>query len=161
MVLKHRKLQRWNKWDYSENGWYFVTICVKDKLPMLGNISDGLMMLNRNGEIINECWKDLPNHYSNCKLDEFVIMPDHFHGIVIINNVGNDVGNGLRPFRTKHGLSEIIRGFKSFSSLKIHRLGVEEFKWHKSYYDRIIRDEKEYLKVKTYIVENPKVYISL
>ena len=76
-------------WDYSSNGAYYITICTKNRECLFGKIVDEKMKLNSIGEIVKECWYDLPNHYGNCKLDEFVIMPDHVHGIIIIDNDQN------------------------------------------------------------------------
>jgi putative transposase len=121
------------------------------------------MQLNEYGEIVEKCWFDLPNHYKNCVLDAFIIMPNHIHGIVIIDNdnpVGNGfVGNGFKPFPTTekiHGLSEIIRGFKTFSSKNINlKFGEKIFQWQKSFYDHIIRNEKSLFQICEYIQNNP------
>jgi len=113
---------RLDGYDYSRDGYYFVTVCTWGHSMWLGDIRDDKMILNQFGEIVKYCWFDLPNHYRNCILDKFVIMPNHIHGILIINN---DVGAGLKPARTypikRHSLSEIIRGFKTFSSRKINK----------------------------------------
>ena len=115
------------------------------------------MVLNKYGNIIKECWKGLTDHYVNCILDEFVIMPNHIHGIIQIDN-HQIVGTGLKPVPTvkNHGLSEIIRGFKTFSSRNINNLLKEgKFQWQRSFYDHIIRDQKSLLNIRNYIIENP------
>jgi putative transposase len=111
--------------------------------------------LSQYGEIVNQCWNDLPNHYLNCSLDAFVIMPNHIHGIMVIKN-DKIVGNGLKPFPT-HGLSEMIRGFKTFSSRKINEgiKGDNKFHWQKSFYDHVIRNEKSLDNLRRYIQNNP------
>ncbi len=164
--MKKRKRTRLIEYDYRNSGYYFITICVKTE-TLLGRIINGKIQLNTAGEIVKKCWFDLPNHYKNCKLDYYVIMPDHFHGIVIIdndinlNNHFNIVGEGLRPSPTeksaKHGLPEIIRAFKSFSSHKINESNYfrEKFHWQRSFYDRIIRNEREFYFIRKYIQENP------
>ena len=118
------------------------------------------MVLNKYGHIIENCYLDLINHYPNCLLDEFVIMPNHFHGIIIIQNTNQpvidlSVGNGLKPFPTRYSLSEIIRGFKTFSSRKIHELGLNSFIWQKSFYDNIIRNKYSLYYIREYIKNNP------
>ena len=158
-----------------KNGFYFVTICIKNRDDFFCKIENGKMFLNEFGEITKKCWLDLSNHYKNCLLDEFIIMPNHVHGIVTIENanvlmenglvgnglVGNGlvVGNGLKPFPTVtkiHGLSEIIRGFKTFSAKNINLLlGEKIFQWQKSFYDHIIRDEKSLNNIRQYIINNP------
>ena len=122
MQNKRRSL-RLTIFDYTQNGFYFVTVCVKHKHPMFGEIINGAMILNDYGRIVEHVWNGLSCHYSNCRLDEYVIMPDHFHGIVEI------VGAGLKPARI-HGVSEIIRAFKTFSSRKINEMvGVKTYQW--------------------------------
>ncbi len=122
--------------------------------------------LNAAGEIVRACWDNLPDHYPNIELDVFVVMPDHVHGIVFINDeirVSN-VGEGLRPSPTntfrKHGLTEIVRAFKSFSARRINQLrdspGTQV--WQRSFHDHIIRDERELNTLRTYILCNPALW---
>jgi len=80
--IHHRRSIRLKHYDYSEPGDYFVTICTKNRKCLLGNIVDGKMVLNKLGLIVKRCWHDLPNHYPNVILDEFIIMPNHIHGII-------------------------------------------------------------------------------
>ncbi len=148
-----RKIIRLQKYDYSQPGYYFVTICVHDRVCCFGNIVGGEMVLNDYGKIVKESWLDLPKHYSNCRLDEFIVMPNHVHGIVVVE----PVGNGLKPFPTKtHGLFEIIRGFKTFSSRNINNLKQIIFSWQKSFYDHVIRKDESLDKIREYIQNNPK-----
>ena len=112
------------------------------------------MVLNEYGNIVSAFWDDLPSHYPNIKTDECVVMPNHVHGIIVIDN---NAGNGLKPFPTQHGLSEIMRGFKTFSSRKINEIISSEtkFQWQKSFYDHVIRNEKSLNCVREYITINP------
>lgn len=106
------------------------------------------MKLNNLGEIVRNCWLDLPKFYSNCKLDEYIIMPNHFHGILIIDN--KDDGS------KRHGISEFVRAFKTFSSKKINIiLKDERFQWQKLFYDNVIRNEKSLSEIRKYIAYNP------
>ena len=155
MVVRNRKPNRLKNYDYSSSGYYFVTICTKNRQEYFGNIIDNKMILNKYGKIIENCYLDLTNHYSNCLLDEYIIMPNHIHAIIVIKNTNQPVGNGLKPFPTKYSLSEIIRGFKTFSSRKIHELGLNSFKWQKSFYDHIIRNEYSLFRIREYIRNNP------
>jgi REP element-mobilizing transposase RayT len=164
--MKERKSNRLKDYDYSQNGYYFVTVCTKDRREVFGNVVEGRMVLNRYGKIVDQCWHDLRKHYLNCSLDSFGIMPNHIHGIIVIDNE-NTVGNGLKPFPA-HGLSEIMRGFKTFSSRKINAAGnglkpfptttaknSNSFQWQKSFYDHIIRDEESLNRIRQYITYNP------
>jgi putative transposase len=132
-----------------------VTICTKDRKEFFGNVEEGKVNLSESGEIAHQCWNSLPGHYLNCSLDSFVIMPNHVYGIIVID-CERTVGNGLKPFPT-HGLSEIMRGFKTFSSRKINERirGNNEFQWQKSFYDRIIRDKRALQHLRQYIQNNP------
>jgi len=153
--LPKRKRTRLKEYDYSNSAYYYVTICTQCKRKMFGNIIGSSVKLNQFGRIVEECWQDLQNHYCNCELDDYVIMPDHFHGILIIDNCRE--GSMTLPNTKRHGLSEIIRAFKSFSAKKINEsLNQEkEFHWQKSFYDRIIRNEKELFQIRLYIEQNP------
>ncbi|MCJ7784874.1 MAG: transposase [Desulfobacterales bacterium] len=150
-----RKPNRLRDYDYSQDGYYFITICTRGRKEFFGNIREGKLDLNRYGETVNQSWYDLPRHYPNGSLDSFVIMPNHVHGIIVIDNE-NVVGNGLKPFPT-HGLSEIIRGFKTFSSRKINEeIEIDnKFQWQKSFYDHIIRDERSLDLIREYVQNNP------
>jgi len=98
---------------------------------------------------VTDCWHDLPNHYSNLILDEFVVMPDHIHGIIIIKN-----DSDVRP---KHGLSEFIRAFKSFSSRRINefRKTKKPEIWQSRFHEHIIQSNRALNIIRTYIKNNP------
>jgi putative transposase len=92
--LHHRRSIRLKGYDYSQNGAYFVTICAQDRTCLFGEIVDGGMQLNEWGQIVASTWQDLPNHVPHVQLDEFVVMPNHVHGILIITDDADDVGAG-------------------------------------------------------------------
>lgn len=146
-------------YDYSQAGAYFVTICTQNKECMFGDVVDGSMRVNEFGQITTTCWRDLPKHYPQIELDEFVIMPNHTHGIIVINHVTPEIRAGLKPAPTQkqHGLSEIIRAFKTFSSKQINQIrnspGVPV--WQRNYYEHIIRNESELNRIREYNVNNP------
>ena|SRR3989338_11249787 len=73
-------------WDYSDNGYYFITICTKDKEEYFGEIINNKINLNKIGFITNKYWLEIPNHFPFVELNEFVVMPNHVHGILIIRN---------------------------------------------------------------------------
>jgi putative transposase len=112
-----------------------------------------LINLSGEGKIVNECWFDLPNHYSNIFLDEFIIMPNHIHGIILIQNY-----SGVKQ---KHGLSEFVRALKSFSSRRIneYRKTKEYVTWQSRFYDHIIHSDNELDRIRTYIRNNPKCWL--
>jgi putative transposase len=157
--LRQRKPTRKPDIDYARPGFYFVTICTKEKEEILGKISDETMKLNDYGHIIRECWLALPTHYRCCRLHGFVVMPNHVHGIIEIVG-GSIVGAGLRPARSfpnPASLSEIIRAFKAFSSRAINLKYPDGlFQWQRSFHDRIIRDKGELAVIARYIIDNPR-----
>ena len=115
------------------------------------------MVLNGLGYIVKKCWYDLPKHYHNCILDQFVVMPNHVHAIIKISDPPDiTVGAGLKPAPTNHPLTEILRGFKTFSSRRINEIMInKKFKWQRSYHDRIIRNYRELCIKRKYIFDNP------
>lgn len=150
-----RKRIRLKGYDYSRSGNYFVTINTKKKIECLCNIENDKIKLSKVGMIVREKWNDLPNHYPNCELDEYVIMPNHFHGIIRIIEIMEC--SSKKNTQINHGLPEIIRGFKTFTSKTINE-NIKpnlKFGWQKSYHDRIIRNERELNNVRKYIFNNP------
>jgi len=165
-----RKNQRLKNYDYSSNGFYFVTICTKLRENFFGKIIDWKMILNDYGKIAENVFVNLPNHYKNCLIDEYIFMPNHFHWIVIIDNSTKEnatiVGTGFKPVPTtdntdndnakKHWLSEIIRWFKTFSSRNINNSQNNfTFSWQRSFFDVIIRNDEQLEKTRQYIIDNP------
>jgi putative transposase len=90
--IHRRRSIRLKRYDYSQPGAYFVTVCVKDRHCLFGDVEQGEMMLNEYEQVVTKCWDDLINHYAGITLDAFVVMPNHIHCIIVINN---DVGAGL------------------------------------------------------------------
>jgi len=82
---------RLKNWDYSSNGFYYITICVNNRECVFGNIDDGQLILSDLGRIAEQCWREIPNHFPFVRLDEFVIMPNHVHGIIIIDKSENGI----------------------------------------------------------------------
>ena len=147
-------------WDYSSDGFYYITVCTKDRQHIFGDIINGKMLLSAHGEIVKKCWVDLPDHYINLILDVFVIMPNHIHGIMIIDN-DRIVETGLKPVSTyngtRHGIFEFIRAIKTFSSKRMNKLDDTSGKtrWQSRFYDHIIRNEKNLTAIREYIENNP------
>lgn len=147
-------------YDYSQDGYYFVTVCVNKFQRLFGEIVDEKVVLSEEGKIVKKCWLEIPDHFDNVFLDEFVIMPNHVHGIVIIKqNFVTNVGDAdLRPLqdRSKMLLSKVIHGYKSSVTRIIRKqLNNCEFQWQRSFYDHVIRNEKGLEKIREYIQSNP------
>lgn len=156
-----RKSQRLPQYDYTGVGAYFVTICVKDRLPLLGKVIGEEVEISVAGKAVSTVWFDLTFHYSPIELDEFIVMPNHIHGIIWIRSESphaKSVGAGLRPAPTKirPGLSEVVRAFKSFSARDVNKvLGTSGSFWQRGYYDHIIRDDEDLYQHPSYVIYNP------
>ena len=175
----HRRSIRLNGFDYSNNGYYFVTVCVQNRENLFGEINNGQMILNEIGKNIEKIFFDyFKNKYF--KMDEYILMQDHFHIIIMIDNKYDDVGAGLLPAlnennervnnennerattrvapTTNKTLGKIIGELKSIITNEyIKNVKIKNWPrfdkrlWQRDYYERIIRNEKEYLKIKEYI----------
>jgi len=164
----HRRSIRLQEWDYSQAGAYFITICTQNRECVFGNVVDGEMVLNDAGRVVESVWNDLPNHYPNVELDEFVIMPNHFHGIVMIIDNVHDVRaihelplhelplRMTQKQRRNMLLPKIIGRFKMLSSKRINQLrntsGTKL--WQRNYYEHIVRNQNDLNRIQQYIVYN-------
>ena len=169
MVIKQRKQIRLKKYDYSDAGWYFVTICTQNRECLFGNIINNKMILNKFGEIIKQYWLEIQIHFNNVELDEFVIMPNHFHGIIIIRNIKQNVGAGFpRPINSfGPTLGQIVGYFKYQTTKHINILikgsgnptptkepnKIKQF-FQRLYYEHIIRNEFDLHRIRQYIKDN-------
>ncbi len=152
--INNRRSIRLKSHDYSSAGYYFITICsdefrhlfAKCRIEENDKIS---MTLTEIGEIVEQCWLEIPIHYSKVRLHEFVIMPNHIHGIIEIKQK-----NPTDEFETK--LSSIIRGFKAGVTKKCKESNLtSQSIWHRNYYEHIIRNEKSFNIISNYIKSNP------
>ncbi len=99
-IKPRRKSIRLKEYDYSQAGGYFVTICTKNRICFFGKVEDKKMVLNDSGKMIQTEWLELSNRFNQIELDQFIVMPNHFHGIIIINNdesVGAPLVGAQRP----------------------------------------------------------------
>jgi REP element-mobilizing transposase RayT len=141
MKFPERKRNRKLGYDYSLSGYYHVVTNVKGDRSIFGEVEEGEMILNNYGKIVEKCWLWL-KRYRSIRLDEFIIMPDHFHGIIeIIPDDGADKIEGTAQElsvlnssnQKRKSLSEIVGAFKMQSSKNIHIAGLKSFKWHRSF----------------------------
>jgi REP element-mobilizing transposase RayT len=160
--LHNRKTPRLKVWDYSLPYWYFVTICTHNHFAFWGKIKETKVQLNQLGKQVFQCWQEIPSHYRSVELDDFVVMTNHLHGIIILNNVGSRHASTKRINDLQMGgtcptptLGNVIGSFKSAVTKWANKNGIDTFKWQRSYYDRIIRNEKELFLMRNYIKTNP------
>ena len=157
-AIRQRKPNRLKNFDYSLSGYYYVTICTKNRQHYFGEILDNEMILNDYGKIVHKCCLEIPKHYQNVLLDEFVVMPNHIHGIIVIFH--HVVGTEYYSVPTRNGryglLSKIIKSFKHVCSKTIRsKCNIHSFQWQRSFYDHIVRNEESLNKIRQYIRENP------
>ena len=159
----HRRSIRLKGYDYSQAGAYFVTICTYDRVCLFGEIVDGEMVLNDSGRIVVNEWARTAQIRDEIELDEFVVMPNHVHGIIWI--VGQHdipkivVGahRGAPLHRAPRSLGSLIAGFKSTITKRINQdRGTPGAPvWQRNYYEHIIRDEESLNRIRQYIAGNP------
>ena len=152
-----RKINRLKSWNYSNNGGYFITICTDNRKHVLSKICVGdgfpVPQLTKTGQIVDDYIKNINLKYSCVTVSEYVIMPNHIHLLLLIDN--NGTGN---PSPT---VGNIIGWFKYNTTKSVN----EKYKtagnklWQRSYYDHIIRDEKDYMEKLNYILSNPLKWI--
>lgn len=169
---------RLKNWDYSQDGFYFITICTQDREEIFGKIRAGKIILNEIGKVVAAEWRRTGEIRANIELDEFVIMPNHLHGIVEISNrdngktknfckdvvtsrdVARNVSTQINKFSKispKPGsLSTVVRSFKSAATKCIRQIHpAMDRVWQSRFYDRIIHGEDELNLVRDYIRKNP------
>ena len=159
VVQNRRKALRLPDYDYSQPGAYYVTVVTKQRYCLFGEVVCGEMRLNSFGRTVMECWDDLVRHYPSVQLDEFVVMPNHVHGIILLKeDLEISVGPGSASVRSeRHGLPEIVRAFKSFAARRINELSATPGArvWQRNYYEHIVRNERELRLIRRYVANNP------
>ncbi|MDD5088399.1 MAG: transposase [bacterium] len=162
-----RKRLRLSDYDYSRAGGYFITVCTKDKQSLLGNIESGTSILSDWGKIAQQVWRALPETYPRVELDEFVVMPNHIHAILFLqdepSNIAPSVSSsrgGLseaQPDRASASLSEIIRHFKTTSAKAVNRARRTPGHpvWQRGFHEHVIRNEEDLFNTRQYIRQNP------
>jgi len=157
--LPRRKQNRLRNYNYSQSGAYFITICVKDRHHMLGEITIGDAPLNipncllsDYGEFVDAQIQKISTIYPHVSVENYVVMPNHIHMLLILKNrtlaLKSGTHRGASP--TKACISQIVRTLKSITT---KQFGFAM--WQRSYHDHIVRDEAEYLKIWQYISDNP------
>ncbi|MEO8398774.1 MAG: transposase [Ignavibacteriaceae bacterium] len=160
----HRKTIRLKEYDYSQPNWYYVTICAHKKESLFGSIHNGKMQLNKFGEMTKQEWLKTKIIRPNIDLDDFVIMPNHLHGIIIIEYKINSCRGESQYAPTdkklkspSQSLGAIIRGFKSSvtKQINVSRNALGKPVWQRNYYKHKIRNETDLFRIRHYIKNNP------
>ena len=178
--IHHRRSIRLKDYDYSQAGAYFATLCAWQRECLFGDVVDGVMALNDAGKIVAEEWERIENVRDTVVLDEFVVMPNHFHAIIFLTDAVGAMPTA-RPetatisfvdaVKTKGGravgvaptgpspgsIGAIMAQFKSRVSKRIATLANNHGcpVWQRNYYERVIRNEYELARAREYIINNP------
>ena len=168
-VARHRRRSiRLRGYDYTSPGAYFVTICVRDRACVLGKVVEGEMRLDSLGEIAVECWRAIPDHFPHVRLDAFVIMPNHVHGIIVIVGAVRATHASPVPHASPQrnpprgprpgSLGAVVGSFKSATTKRINQIrGAPGTPfWQRNYYEHVIRDQAGLDRIRRYIQANPR-----
>ena len=154
------KCIRLSMFDYATAGAYFVTVCVQERRCLFGEVRGAIMHLSTAGEMIRDAWCDLPRFDPRIQLDEFIVMPNHLHGIIVLDDTVS-FRAGTRPAPTV-SLIDIMRIFKSMTTVEyirgVHQKGWPPFQkhlWQRGYYEHVVRDEADLHRIREYIQANP------
>ena len=173
------------EYDYSSPALYFVTMVTNEREFIFGTVVNGIMQLNEYGLFVEKYWHELPNHFPNVILNEYIVMPNHFHGIIELTDVGarfiapdqtviapiinREKNGGVTKEKNPMGkgtLGEIIRWLKGRTTFEINQINHIQLGainraptsrriWQRSFHDHIIRDEGDLFRIQQYIVDNP------
>jgi REP element-mobilizing transposase RayT len=170
--------------DYSASGKYFLTICTRNRELIFGTIENKNMILSPIGNITERYWRNIPRHFPNTRLDEYCIMPNHIHGILIIEDIANIgvqyevTGNHIEPLRSieplhfveplqslprfhsfQHmvpkSIGSIVRTYKTAVTKRCKENNFNQFVWQRNFHDHVIRDDGELRRIQIYIRNNP------
>ena len=158
MVIYTRKTNRLKDYDYSRSGYYFVTICTDDRVHQFGNIVDGQIRLNQWGKMAQKCWQGIPDHFPSVELDEYVVMPNHIHGIIIVGaGFPRPDTKGAETAPLRPTLGQIVAYFKYQSTKHINIIRGSQGRrvWQRNYWEHVIRNENDLNRTREYIRNNP------
>jgi REP element-mobilizing transposase RayT len=174
--IHHRRSIRLKGYDYAQAGLYFITICCQDRTCLFGEITDGEMILNDAGQMVETQWLALPNRFPNIALHEYVVMPNHFHAIleivgatlVVVQNTeivgqqkGQSQGIASIDMPVNKTIGDMMDAFKSITTVEyirgVKNMGWQPFNgkiWQRNYHEHIIRNEQSYQPISNYIINN-------
>jgi REP element-mobilizing transposase RayT len=154
-------------YDYAQLGTYFVTMCTQGRERLFGEVVNGNMALNDAGKMVQSVWEELPRYYLGIEVADFVVMPNHIHGIIVLTTVGAGPyacpGDGWPQVAAPTmSLIDVVHRFKSLTTSRYRHYVVEKNwqpfpgrLWQRNYYEHIVRDENELNCIRKYIIDNP------
>ena len=166
--IHQRRSIRLREFDYAREGAYFVTVCAQGRECLFGEVVAGLLAQNESGGMIAAWWRKIPEKFGNARLDEYVVMPDHFHGIIRIVGADPcvrpefDLGVGNQGAHMGAPLPTIVQWFKTMTTnAYIHGVHNNQWPpfsgrlWQRNYYEHILRDDNELQQLRDYVAGNP------
>ena len=151
-----RRSIRLRHYDYRSSGVYFITICAAKKAFIFGDVRDDGVWLSHAGRIVDACWREIPVHFPHVELDDFVVMPNHLHGILSLERATH--ASLLRNRGPRAGsVGAVVGSFKSAAAKKInaiHRTASGRV-WQRNYVERVVRNDEELRAYRQYIADNP------
>jgi REP element-mobilizing transposase RayT len=173
--IHYRRSIRLQGYDYAQTGAYFVTICTRNRECLFGKVVDGEMVLNDAGRLVQAVWDGLAGRFPTVESDQFVVMPNHLHGILVLvgaqfiapkapgrQTIKGAINRAPTTGQPNQGvinhaptLGEIVRVLKAATARQIRLTEHQDFRWQRNYYEHIIRDEDSLHRIREYIVTNP------
>ena len=165
---RHRKNLRLPEFDYSQDGVYFITIVTQNRTCLFGTIVKGEMILNDAGKMVDQVCQEVPQFIPNVDLEHYVVIPNHFHGIIELSHMGQQfpLTRGLGRVvssQARISLSNVVQRFKSLTTRRyidgVEKYGWQRFDgrlWQRNYYEHVVRNERDYQAILDYIMSNPQ-----
>lgn len=154
----NRKNLRIPGYNYKSNGYYFVTCCTENRLPLFGDIINGKMNLNEAGDMVHMKITNTSRYYPDVHIDTFVVMPDHIHMVIVLDGPGRT----RRSAPTDVGIPDVVKTIKTYATLRyIQEVRNNNWQpffkrlWQRGYHEHIIRNENDLNRVREYIINNP------
>lgn len=152
-----RRSIRLPKYDYSQSNIYFITICSYQRKEIFGQVIDDAVLLSPIGRVVDKLWSEIPTHDKSVFSEEYIVMPDHLHGILRFTREDSKTRSYAVQAVPSGSLAAVVRAFKAAVTKQCRTTGLIETVWQRNYYERVIRDEDELRRVIEYIRNNPHV----
>ena len=156
MKYQIKKQYRLPHYNYASSGYYFVTLFTKNRRQYFSEIKNSSVFLTAIGKMVERSWLYIPTSSPYVTLDEYVIMPDHIHGIILLDNPNEEMILKKKKFEIrKKSLSLVMRTFKAAVTARAREIHPKIEIWQPRFYDRIIRNERQLHNIRKYIINNP------
>ncbi len=155
MKYKNKKQYRLPHFNYARSGYYFVTVCSYHRKELFSSIQNGKVVLSDIGGLIERSWRYIPTSSPFASLDEYVIMPNHLHGIILFDNPDEPDTAEIKFEMREKTLSVVMRTFKAAATANVRKIYPAIELWQPKFFDRIVRNDQELQRIRKYILDNP------